>query len=72
MGAGQCHQAAIVAVGVIQRDGVFVAAGSVVAIAWVGFLSAVAIGLALGAGWAASLFSKVGGDAIVSFFQGLF
>lgn len=62
----------LLAVGVIQRDGIFVAAGSAIAMAWVGFLSAVAIGLALGAGWAASLFNKVGGDAVVGFFQGLF
>ncbi|NBB15400.1 exopolysaccharide biosynthesis protein [Caulobacter sp. SLTY] len=62
----------LLAVGVIQRDGIFVALGSAIAVAWVGFLSAVVIGLAFGATWAVSLFNKVGGDAVVGFFQGLF
>jgi hypothetical protein len=62
----------LLAVGVIQRDGIFVALGSAIAVAWVGFLSAVVIGLLFGATWAVSLFNKVGGDAVVGFFQGLF
>lgn len=62
----------LLAVGVIQRDGVFVAAGSAIAVAWVGFLTTVTVGLIFGAGWAVSLFNKVGGDAVVGFFRGLF
>jgi hypothetical protein len=48
----------LLAVGLIQRDGLFVAAGSVLTTAWVGFLLAIPIGLYLGAGWAQSLWSR--------------
>jgi hypothetical protein len=61
----------LLAVGVIQRDGLFVALGAAVALAWVGFLTTVTVGLIFGAGWAVSLFNRVGGDAVVSFFQNL-
>lgn len=62
----------LLAVGVIQRDGLFVALGAAVALAWVGFLTTVGVGLIFGASWAVSLFNRVGGDAVVSFFQNLF
>lgn len=62
----------LLAVGVIQRDGLFVALGAAVALAWVGFLATVTVGLIFGAGWAVSLFNRVGGDAVVGFFQNLF
>ncbi|MFN3856139.1 MAG: exopolysaccharide biosynthesis protein [Caulobacter sp.] len=62
----------LLAVGVIQRDGAFVALGSAVATAWVGFLASVVIGLAFGATWAVALYERVGGEAVVNFFRGLF
>jgi hypothetical protein len=63
---------ALMAAGLIQRDGLFVLAGELVAIGWVTALAVVAIGLAFGATWAISLFEKVGGDAVVGWFSGLF
>ncbi|MBB5744750.1 exopolysaccharide biosynthesis protein [Brevundimonas variabilis] len=45
----------LLAVGLIQRDGLFVLAGAAVATGWVGLLSAVGVGLLLGADWALRL-----------------
>lgn len=46
---------ALLAVGVIQRDGLFVIGGAAVAAAWAGALATVALGVAYGAGWAVGL-----------------
>ena len=51
---------ALLAVGLIQRDGLFVAGGALVAAAWAAALASVAVGLALGAGWAADLLARFG------------
>ena len=61
----------LMAVGLIERDGVFVALGEAVALGWAGFLVAVATGLLLGATWAITLFERVGGQSIVDFFDRL-
>ncbi len=45
----------LLAVGLIQRDGLFVLGGAAVATAWLGLLSAVGIGLLIGADWALKL-----------------
>jgi hypothetical protein len=63
---------ALLSVGLIQRDGLFVALGSAVAVAWAGLLIALGVGVVLGAGWAVSLFNRFGGQAILDFFSGLF
>jgi hypothetical protein len=62
----------LMAVGLIERDGVFVGLGELVAAGWAGFLVAVALGLALGAGWAVGLFQRFGGPAAMDFLGGLF
>ncbi|MES2860066.1 MAG: exopolysaccharide biosynthesis protein [Pseudomonadota bacterium] len=46
---------ALLSVGLIQRDGLFVIGGAVVATAWLSALGVVATGLMFGAGWAARL-----------------
>lgn len=46
---------ALLSVGLIQRDGLFVIAGAAVTTAWVTILAAVATGLLLGAEWATRL-----------------
>jgi len=46
---------AMLAVGLIQRDGLFVLLGALVATLWAGALIAVALGVYYGAGWAAGL-----------------
>lgn len=51
---------ALLAVGLIQRDGLFVAAGAIVALAWACALAAVAAGVAFGAGWALALVGRFG------------
>lgn len=48
----------LLAVGLIQRDGLFVGAGAALTTAWLGFLLAIPIGLYLGAGWAQDLWSR--------------
>lgn len=63
---------ALMAVGLIERDGAFVALGELVAAGWAGFLIAVALGLVLGAGWAVGLFERFGGAAVMDFFGRLF
>lgn len=63
---------ALLSVGLIQRDGAFVALGSAVAVAWAGLLIALLVGLILGATWAVSLFNRFGGQAIMDFFSRLF
>lgn len=45
----------LLAVGLIQRDGLFVLGGAAVATAWVGLLVAVGVGLLMGADWALRL-----------------
>lgn len=45
----------LLAVGLIQRDGLFVLGGAAVATAWVGLLTAVGVGLLIGADWALRL-----------------
>ena len=49
------------AVGVIQRDGLFVLGGAAVAVGWATALATVAIGFYFGAGWAVSLLARFGG-----------
>lgn len=51
---------ALLAVGIIQRDGLFVAGGALVAAAWAGAIAAVAAGVAMGAGWAVDLLARFG------------
>lgn len=51
----------LLAVGLIQRDGLFVAAGAAVAVGWASALAAVGIGFWVGAGWAVSLISRLTG-----------
>ena len=46
---------AMLAVGLIQRDGLFVLLGAVVATVWAGFLIAAVLGVAHGATWAAGI-----------------
>jgi len=46
---------AMLAVGLIQRDGLFVLLGAVVATVWAGFLIAAVLGVAHGATWAAAI-----------------
>lgn len=52
---------ALLAVGLIQRDGLFVLGGAAVATGWVAALATVAIGFYFGAGWAVSLLARFGG-----------
>lgn len=52
---------ALLAVGLIQRDGLFVLGGAAVAVGWVTALLTVAIGFYFGAGWAVSLLARFGG-----------
>jgi len=52
---------ALLAVGLIQRDGLFVLGGAAVAVGWATALLTVAIGFYLGAGWAVSLLARFGG-----------
>ncbi|HEY0103814.1 MAG TPA: exopolysaccharide biosynthesis protein [Brevundimonas sp.] len=52
---------ALLAVGLIQRDGLFVIGGAAVAIGWMTALITVAIGFYFGAGWAVSLIARFGG-----------
>jgi hypothetical protein len=49
----------LMAVGLIQRDGLFVVAGAAVATGWIAVLAAVGIGFFVGAGWAVSLIANV-------------
>ena len=52
----------LMAVGLIQRDGLFVAGGAAVAVGWAGALLTVALAFWLGAGWAVALTQRfVGG-----------
>ena len=51
----------LLAVGLIQRDGLFVLAGAAVATGWVTALATVAIGFYVGAGWAVSLIARFAG-----------
>ena len=52
---------ALMAVGLIQRDGLFVAGGAAVAVGWASALATVAIGFFVGAGWAVSLMARFTG-----------
>ena len=51
----------LMAVGLIQRDGLFVLAGAAVATGWATTLATVAIGFYVGAGWAVSLIARFAG-----------
>ncbi|HEV7353430.1 MAG TPA: exopolysaccharide biosynthesis protein [Brevundimonas sp.] len=52
----------LMAVGLIQRDGLFVAGGAAVAVGWAGAILTVALAFWLGAGWAVALTQRfVGG-----------
>ena len=51
----------LLSVGLIQRDGLFVAAGAAVATAWATALAVIAIGFFVGAGWAVGLMAHVTG-----------
>jgi hypothetical protein len=62
----------LMAAGLIERDGLFVLAGELVAMAWITALAVVALGLAFGATWAVSLFDRVGGQAVLDWFGALF
>ena len=62
----------LMAAGLIERDGLFVLAGELVALAWISALAVVALGLAFGATWAVSLFDRVGGKAVLDWFGALF
>ncbi|KPF81867.1 exopolysaccharide biosynthesis protein exod [Brevundimonas sp. AAP58] len=52
---------ALLAVGLIQRDGLFVAAGATVAVGWATAIAVVATGFLLGAGWAVGLMARFTG-----------
>jgi len=51
----------LLSVGLIQRDGLFVAAGAAVATAWATALITIGVGFFVGAGWAVSLLARLGG-----------
>ena len=51
----------LISVGLIQRDGLFVAAGVAVATAWAAALTVVGIGFFVGAGWAVGLMARFTG-----------
>ncbi|MFN3670017.1 MAG: exopolysaccharide biosynthesis protein [Brevundimonas sp.] len=51
----------LLAVGLIQRDGLFVVAGAAVATGWATALAVVGIGFYVGAGWAVSLIARLTG-----------
>ncbi|MBU1346513.1 MAG: exopolysaccharide biosynthesis protein [Alphaproteobacteria bacterium] len=51
----------LLSVGLIQRDGLFVAAGAAVATAWAGALTAIGVGFIVGAGWAVHLAARFTG-----------
>lgn len=63
---------ALLAVALIQRDGLFAALGMAIAAGWAGFLIAVVLGLVFGAAWAIALFDRVGGQAVLDWFSRLF
>ncbi len=52
---------ALLSVGLIQRDGLFVAAGAAVATAWAAILVTIGVGFIVGAGWAVQLASRFTG-----------
>ena len=52
---------ALLATGVLQRDGLFVAAGAAIAAAWAGLLLTLALGFAFGAAWAVDLLARFTG-----------
>jgi hypothetical protein len=52
---------ALLSVGLIQRDGLFVAAGASVAVGWATAIAVVAAGFFLGAGWAVGLMARFTG-----------
>jgi hypothetical protein len=52
---------ALLSVGLIQRDGLFVAAGATVAVGWASAIAVVAAGFFLGAGWAVGLMARFTG-----------
>lgn len=52
---------ALLSVGLIQRDGLFVAAGATVAVGWASAIAIVAAGFFLGAGWAVGLMARFTG-----------
>lgn len=51
----------LLAVGLIQRDGLFVAAGAAVATAWVTAIATIGVGFIVGAGWAVGLMARFTG-----------
>lgn len=52
---------ALMSVGLIQRDGLFVAAGAAVATGWVTALLVIGVGFIVGAGWAVGLMARFTG-----------
>lgn len=52
---------ALLSVGLIQRDGLFVAGGAAVAVGWATAIAVVAAGFFLGAGWAVGLMARFTG-----------
>ena len=61
---------ALLSVGLIQRDGVFVALGSAVAAAWAGLLVGVVTAFVLVAAWAVRLADRVGLSQLLERFTG--
>jgi hypothetical protein len=61
---------ALLSVGLIQRDGAFVALGSAVALAWAGLLVGVLTAFVLGAAWAVRLAERVGLSQVLERFTG--
>jgi hypothetical protein len=51
----------LLSVGLIQRDGLFVAAGATLTLGWVTAIAIVATGFFLGAGWAVGLMARFTG-----------
>jgi hypothetical protein len=62
----------LLAVALIERDGLFAALGMVIAAGWAGFLVALAVGLVVGAAWAVSLLERVGAQAVLDGLARLF
>ncbi|HYG26477.1 MAG TPA: exopolysaccharide biosynthesis protein [Caulobacteraceae bacterium] len=56
---------ALLAVALIERDGLFAALGMLIAAGWVGFLATLAFALIFGAAWAVSLIDRVGASGIL-------
>lgn len=56
---------ALLAVALIERDGLFAALGMAIAAGWVGFLVTLALALFFGAAWAVALIDRVGAGGVL-------